>query len=85
MKFKPAYNSSDLLQEALEEDWNNLYNKKYQEIIDNLEFSQFRDNKAEIKGQPGHWIKVNKDKTPTVSALKSFKIDAQAQTIADIK
>ena len=85
MKFKPAYNSSDLLQEALEEDWKNLYDKKYQEIIDNLEFSQFRDNKAEIKGQPGHWIKVKKDKTPTVSALKSFKIDAQAQTIADIK
>lgn len=85
MKFKPAYNSSDLLQEALEEDWKNLYNKKYQEIIDNLEFSQFRDNKAEIKGQPGNWIKVKKDKTPTVSALKSFKIDAQAQTIADIK
>lgn len=85
MKFKPAYNSSDLLQEALEEDWKNLYNKKYQEIIDNLEFSQFRDNKAEIKGQPGNWIKVKKDKTPTASALKSFKIDAQAQTIADIK
>lgn len=85
ISFKPAYDSSDLLKDTLDEDWTNLYNDRYQEIIKNLKFSQVKGNKAEVEGVPGQWIRIKKDGTPTVSALKSFELDAKTQTINDIR
>ena len=79
------YNSSDLLKETLDADWENLIQPRLKRILSKVELIPDGKGKAQVKGRPGHYVRVKKDGTLTRSAEKSFRLDAQQQLIDDIR
>lgn len=76
--------SSDPFEKTLQKDWDNAIDAYYHKMVDNLEFSEIRGNMAQVKGEPGHWIKIKKDGTPTKVALKQFRNSAKYKYMKDI-
>lgn len=68
----------------IDEDWDDLVNSRYQDIVKNLKFSEFRDGKGQVEGKPGRWVRVKKDGTPTVATLKQLKAEAKYDIISDM-
>ena len=86
-KFAKFLNSqtSDLFVETLQKDMDDAVDAYYHKIVDNLEIGEIRGNVGQVKGQPGRWIKIKKDGTPTKAALNQFRRDAKYNYLQDVK
>lgn len=69
-------NMSDSLEDSIDKDWNNLVDPKFKKFMDNLEYTEIKGNKAEVKvarGQTPVWIRIKKDGSPYATELKRLR------------